>query len=180
MLQLQRDEGGFIPFAVKQDHIAAVSILKVADIIFLQTSSSSSSSSSVWDIIERFDAAIGMLNSLSTPSYDNISTFIATVINSGSTDSSGDFLSALLAITFQKFVTKHNQQGTTSITTLSILLPLPSPLLILLTQLIIIITNTTTNYCYYYYYYHYYYYYYYYYYYRVYIGKKLSPSRQCV
>ena len=132
MLQLQRDEGGFIPFAVKQDHIAAVSILKVADIIFLQTSSSSSSS--VWDIIERFDAAISMLNSLSTPSYDNISTFIATVINSsGSTDSSGDFLSALLAITFQKFVTKHNQQGTTSITTLSILLPLASPLLILLT-----------------------------------------------
>ena len=123
MLQLQRDEGGFIPFAVKQDHIAAVSILKVADIIFLQTSSSSSSSSSVWDIIERFDTAIGMLNSLSTPSYDNISTFIATVINSGSTDSSGDFLSALLAITFQKFVTKHNQQGTTSITILSILLP---------------------------------------------------------
>jgi len=135
-LELQRDEGGFIPFAVKQDHIAAVSILKVADIIFLQTStttSSSSSSSSVWDIIKRFNAAIGMLNSLSTPSYDNISTFITTVINSSgsSTDSGGDFLSALLAITFQKLVTKHNQQGTT-ITTLSILLPIALPLLLLL------------------------------------------------
>ena len=113
MLQLQREEGGFIPFAVKQDHIAAVSILKVADIISLQSSSPSSPSPSVWDIIARFDAAISMLYSISTPTYDNISTFITTVINSsGSSNSSGDFLSALLAITFQKLVTKPNQQGT--------------------------------------------------------------------
>ena len=128
-----QEVGGFIPFAVKQDHIAAVSILKVADIIYLKSSSSSSSPSSsssssssslTSDILNKFIGAISMLNSLSIESYEAVSTFISNIINMNTDTNThhhhhhlhhhhlnNDYLSALLVMTYQKLVTKYNDVG---------------------------------------------------------------------